>query len=56
MKFGEVFTLLLTGKNLDNWNTYNKVSKLVLKYSGAIYPVIEVAKNESDFILIINKR
>jgi hypothetical protein len=48
-----VFTLLMTGENLRNWQLVNEIQTEVVKCVGAEYPVIECMRNDKDFFCIV---
>jgi hypothetical protein len=56
IKIGEVFTLLMTGKGLDNFMTFSEINKIVLREIGEQFPKVEVMKNEDNYLLIIYKK
>ncbi len=50
---GLVFTLLMTGKNLSDWQTVSAIQMDLLEYAGYKYPVIETMKNDKEFLCIV---
>lgn len=55
-KEGHVFTLLITGNNLDNWIIVNEIQMKVIEYAGKKYPFIEVLKNSKHFLCYILRK
>ena len=53
IKSGVVFTLLLKGKGLSNWNTVNKINLDCLDAIGEKYSIVEAMKNDDDFFLLV---
>jgi hypothetical protein len=53
IKAGVVFTLLLKGKGLSNWNTVNKINLDCLDAVGEKYSIVEAMKNDDDFFLLV---
>jgi len=53
LKKGNVFTLLMTGEGFYNWTKVDAVNMLVVSSVGMEYPVIEVLKNEDNWLLLI---
>ncbi len=56
IKAGAVFTLLLRGKNLSNFNIINKIAYICSNEIGKKYPYIEVAKNDDDVFLLVMRQ
>ena len=52
-KEGYVFTLLMTGEKLDNWQTVNAIQMEVLECVGDKYPLIECMRNDTNFLCIV---
>lgn len=52
-KEGYVFTLLMTGDDLDNWKVVNEIQMEILNYVGDKYPSIEALRNDHHFFCII---
>lgn len=50
-----VFTLLLRGKGLSNWKTFNRINDLVLQETGEKFPMVESMKNGDDFFMMVLK-
>jgi hypothetical protein len=55
-KEGVVFTLLLTGTGLSNWNTVNEIMGDVIATVGTKYPNIEAMRNDDNFYCLILKQ
>jgi len=55
LKAGSVFTLLITGENLDNGNIFSTIHEAIDKYTDRQYPFIEALKNDSNFFCIVLK-
>jgi len=53
VKTGYVFTLLITGTGLSNWERVNTILALSLDYVGLDYPLVEVMINGDNFMLIV---
>ena len=53
IKAGNVFTLLLKGEGLSNWETVNYINNLCLESFGDKYQMIEAMKNDNDFFLLV---
>ena len=54
-KEGVVFTLLITGKGLSNFNTFNEILGIVTEATKIKYPNVEAIKNDDTFFCIILK-
>lgn len=52
-KEGYVFTLLMTGKKLDNWQTVYTIQQEVVEYVGEKYPLIECMRNDEYFLCLV---
>lgn len=55
VKEGDVFTVLITGANLSNFDNMNAIQKAIIDYAGERYPIIECMKNDKDFFCLILK-
>lgn len=53
VKEGVVFTVLITGKDLSNFEKWSNIQKLVIDYAGKKYPKIEAFVNEETFFCLI---
>lgn len=52
-KDGYVFTLLMTGEKLDNWQTLTAIQMEILECVGDKYALIECMRNNEHFICIV---
>lgn len=55
-KEGVVFTLLLTGTGLSNWNKVNQIMQDVTEYTKEKFPNIEAMRNDETFCCIVLKQ
>lgn len=55
LKADFVFTLLLTGENLDSINRIVSIQTLVLEATEKKYPNIEVVNNTETYVLYVLK-
>jgi hypothetical protein len=53
IKDGYVFTLLMSGTELSNWNVVSAIQSLTLEYAGDKFPKIECMKNEKEFLCLV---
>lgn len=54
-KEGYVFTVLITGRDLDNVERVNSIQGLIIDEVGEDYPLIECVKNGFSFFLMVLK-
>jgi hypothetical protein len=56
LKAGEVFSVVLTGKNLSNWRTVDTLQSAILNVAAIKYPTIEALKiDDHIFVMILRK-
>ena len=56
IKEGSVFTLLMTGKKVDELQTFTTISNLINHYAAKMYPLVEYMKVDKELILVVMKR
>lgn len=56
LKKGVVFTCLLTGKDLTNWETVNSINSTILSHVGDEFPEIELMRNEKNYFIVVLKK
>lgn len=55
LKVGYVFTLIMTGKNIESFKVVEGIQSIINKHIVSDFPIVEVYKNEENFLLIVLK-